>query len=40
MRQQARKTVLERFLMNSFKEAFLKSVEIARHKWGSKKVEV
>jgi len=40
MGQQARKTVLERFSMNRSKEAFLKSIETARHKWESKKVEV
>jgi len=38
--QQARKTVFERFSMNGFKEAFLKSIETARRKSDSKKVEV
>jgi len=40
MGQQARKTVFERFSMNGFKEAFLRSIETARRKSDNKKVEV
>lgn len=38
MGQQARKTVFERFSMNRFKEAFLKSIERARAKSKSRKI--
>ncbi len=40
MGRQAQKIVVERFSTTRFKEAFLKSIEIARHKWAGKKVEV
>jgi glycosyltransferase involved in cell wall biosynthesis len=40
MGQQARKTVMERFPLSKFKEAFLRSVETARQKWQSRKVEL
>ena len=40
MGRQAQKIVFERFSTTRFKEAFLKSIEIARHKWASKRVEV
>ncbi|MGB2807468.1 MAG: glycosyltransferase [Sedimentisphaerales bacterium] len=37
MGREARKTVIERFSMNMFKEAFLQSIEMARQKWGHRK---
>ena len=40
MGREAQKIVLERFSTNRFKEAFLKSIEIAREKWAGKKIEV
>jgi hypothetical protein len=40
MGRQAQKVVLERFSTTRFKDAFLKSIEIARKKWAGKKVEV
>jgi len=39
MGQQARKTVIEHFSMSRFKEGFLKSIETARRKWESRKVQ-
>lgn len=39
MGRQARKTAVERFSITRFKEAFLRSIETARHKWESKKVD-
>jgi len=38
MGQQARKTVIERFPMSRFKEAFLRSIETARYKWQNRNV--
>jgi hypothetical protein len=38
MGREARKTVIERFSMNRFKEAFLQSIETARRKWGHRKL--
>ena len=38
MGQEARKTVIERFSMARFKEAFLKSIETARKKWKHRKL--
>jgi len=38
MGREARKTVIERFSMNRFKEAFLRSIETARRKWGHRKL--
>lgn len=38
MGRQARETVIEKFSMTSFKEAFLRSIETARKKWGRRKV--
>jgi len=38
MGRQARKTVIERFSMNRFKEGFLNSIETARRIWESRKV--
>ena len=40
MGRQAQKIVVEQFSTTRFKEAFLKSIEIARHKWASKRIEV
>jgi glycosyltransferase involved in cell wall biosynthesis len=40
MGREAQKIVAERFSTTRFKEAFLKSIEIARHKWAGKRVEV
>ncbi len=40
MGQQTRRMVLERFSTDRFKEGFLRSIETARHKWNSEKVEV
>ena len=40
MGQQARKTVAERFSLNRFKHAFLRSIEIARRKWYTRKVDL
>jgi glycosyltransferase involved in cell wall biosynthesis len=39
MGQQARKTVIERFSLSRFKHAFLRSIEIARRKWHTRKVD-
>jgi hypothetical protein len=39
MGQQAKKTAIERFSIDSFKEAFLRSIETARHKWHSRNVD-
>ena len=39
MGQQARQTVAERFSLIRFKHAFLRSIEIARRKWYTRKVE-
>jgi hypothetical protein len=39
MGQQARKTVIERFSLARFKHAFLRSIEIARRKWHTRKVD-
>jgi len=39
MGQQARKTVLERFSLVRFRHAFLRSIEIARRKWRTRKVD-
>lgn len=38
MGQQARKTVMERFSLNRFKHSFLRSIEIARRKWYTRKI--
>ncbi len=38
MGQQARKTVAERFSLTRFKHSFLRSIEIARRKWYTRKV--
>lgn len=38
MGQQARKTVTERFSLTRFKHSFLRSIEIARRKWYTRKV--
>ncbi len=38
MGQEARKTVIEQFSMNMFKEAFLQSIETARRKWKHRKL--
>lgn len=38
MGQQARQTVIERFSLNRFKHGFLRSIEIARRKWYTRKV--
>jgi glycosyltransferase involved in cell wall biosynthesis len=38
MGRQAQKTAIERFSGSRFKEAFLQSIETARHKWHSRKV--
>jgi glycosyltransferase involved in cell wall biosynthesis len=38
MGKEARKTVIEQFSMNSFKEAFLRSIETARKKWKHRKL--
>jgi len=38
MGQEARKTVIERFSINMFKEAFLQSIETARQKWKHRKL--
>jgi hypothetical protein len=37
MGKEAQKRVVEQFSMTRFKEAFLKSIETARHKWGHRK---
>ncbi len=39
MGQQARRTVAERFSLTRFKHSFLRSIEIARRKWYTRKVE-
>ena len=39
MGRQARKTAIERFSMSTFKEGFLRSIETARIKWESRKVQ-
>jgi hypothetical protein len=39
MGQQARKTVAERFSLTRFKHAFLRSIEIARRKWYTRKID-
>jgi hypothetical protein len=39
MGQQARKTVAERFSLVRFRQAFLRSIEIARQKWHARKTE-
>lgn len=39
MGQQARKTVIERFSLTRFKHSFLRSIEIARRKWHTRKIE-
>jgi hypothetical protein len=39
MGQQARKTVVERFSLDRFRNAFLRSIEIARRKWCTRKVD-
>lgn len=39
MGQKARQTIVERFSMSGFKEDFLKSIETARLKWESRKVQ-
>ncbi len=39
MGQQARKTVVERFSLTRFKHAFTRSIEIARRKWYTRKVD-
>ncbi len=39
MGQQARKTVMERFSALRFKHAFTRSIEIARRKWYTRKIE-
>jgi hypothetical protein len=38
MGRQARQTVAERFSLLRFKHAFLRSIEIARRKWLTRKV--
>lgn len=38
MGQQARTTVEERFSLTRFKHAFLRSIEIARRKWHTRKI--
>ena len=37
MGKEAQKTAVEQFSMTNFKEAFLQSIETARHKWGHRK---
>jgi hypothetical protein len=39
MGRQARRTVIERFSLNRFRHSFLRSIEIARRKWYTRKVE-
>lgn len=39
MGEQARKTILERFSLNRFRHSFLRSIEIARRKWYTRKVD-
>jgi hypothetical protein len=39
MGQQARKTAAERFSLTRFKHAFLRSIEIARRKWHTRRVD-
>jgi len=39
MGRQARKTVAERFSLTRFKHAFLRSIEIARRKWYTRKID-
>ena len=39
MGQRARKTVAERFSLTRFKQAFLRSIEIARRKWYTRKID-
>jgi len=39
MGREARKILIERFSMSRFKEGFLKSIETARRKWESRKVQ-
>jgi len=39
MGQRARETVIERFSLLRFKQAFLRSIEIARRKWYTRKVD-
>ncbi|MEN6336273.1 MAG: glycosyltransferase, partial [Phycisphaerales bacterium] len=38
MGRQARNTVIERFSLNRFKHSFLRSIEIARRKWYTRKI--
>lgn len=40
MGQEARKTVIDQFSMNKFKESFLKSIETARQKWKHRKINL
>ena len=40
MGQQARKVAAERFSLMRFKQAFSRSIEIARHKWQARKVDL
>jgi len=39
MGRQARRTVIERFSLHRFKHSFLRSIEIARRKWYTRKVD-
>ena len=39
MGRQARRTVIERFSLSRFKHSFLRSIEIARRKWYTRKVD-
>jgi hypothetical protein len=39
MGEQARKTVIERFSLNRFRHGFLRSIEFARRKWYTRKIE-
>jgi len=39
MGQQARKTVVERFSLTRFRHSFLRSIEIARRKWYTRKID-
>ena len=39
MGQQARKTVAERFALTRFRHAFLRSIEITRRKWYTRKID-
>jgi len=40
MGQQARRTVMDRFSVNRFKHSFLRSIEISRRKWYTRKVDL